>query len=271
MAALDRSTEHIEPADCRVPAAECLDVRFEAASTGTISNASSTFDMNSPTTVLSVFHFAGHRRAWAFAQMAFARRLMRRQAGLRFYRLLGSGRGIGFSRLPDWGRYGLLSVWESDERAQEFLNTSAMMGHYAAHAERIATVVLRTRTAHGSWGGSNPFLPASTDRPAADAPVAVLTRATIRPSRLAAFWRQVDPVRDALIDAPGLRGSIGIGELPLVRQATFSIWEHPESMQRFAYATDAHREAVRRTRSERWYSEELFARFDVMAHIGRFP
>jgi hypothetical protein len=39
-------------------------------------------------------------------------------------------------------------------------------------------------------------------------------------------------------------------------------------MQAFAYKTVAHREAMRRTRAENWYREELFARFVPVASEG---
>jgi hypothetical protein len=39
-------------------------------------------------------------------------------------------------------------------------------------------------------------------------------------------------------------------------------------MQAFAYASPAHREVIRRTRDERWYAEELFARFRLLGTEG---
>jgi len=53
-----------------------------------------------------------------------------------------------------------------------------------------------------------------------------------------------------------------------VEQATFSIWKNLEKMNYFAYKHAAHAEVVRLTRERNWYSEELFARFQV---IGTVP
>ena len=101
--------------------------------------------------------------------------------------------------------------------------------------------------------------------------VAVLTRATINWRRLWAFWRTVPAASRAAQGAEGLRFSLGLGELPLVRQATFSVWNSLTEMQRFAYHSEAHRVAIQRTRTERWYSEELFARFRVLASAPLTP
>jgi heme-degrading monooxygenase HmoA len=206
--------------------------------------------------------------------MAFARPLLRNVPGLRFWKLLGTGAGSSFSSSPDWGRYAMLGVWESEAAARAFLRDSRLMLHYRNRIERSATVILRTLSAHGAWDGSNPFLPVDpVETGAGSMPgmLGVLTRATIRPRHLRAFWRDVPAASRALEKAPGLVASIGVGELPLIRQATFSLWRDTEAMKRYAYGTAEHREVIERTRREGWYSEELFARFAVIDIIGEFP
>ena len=42
-----------------------------------------------------------------------------------------------------------------------------------------------------------------------------------------------------------------------------------EDMQAFAYATRQHTEIIHKTREERWYSEELFVRFKIIAEYGK--
>jgi hypothetical protein len=117
----------------------------------------------------------------------------------------------------------------------------------------------------GRWGGTE--LPVVAADPGSG-PVAALTRASIRPARLVAFYRSVAAVDARLAAAPGLLASVGIGEWPLARQATFSLWRSAAELRAFAYGGGAHLAVVRRTRAERWYAEDLFARFTPLASAG---
>jgi len=65
---------------------------------------------------------------------------------------------------------------------------------------------------------------------------------------------------------PDRRDRIGRG--PFVFQATFSLWASLPDAQGFAYREAQHAEAIRRTRAEGWYREELFARFNPIAAYG---
>ena len=198
--------------------------------------------------------------------MAFARPKLRQAPGLLFWKLLGSGHGRGFSLRPNWSRYGLLAVWENAEAQKKIFETSSLLQAYRRHADEVWTVWLLPIEAHGAWSGVNPFLRLTTSP--TDGPIAILTRATIRLSRLRAFWSAVPAASHALDEATGLLASIGIGEAPFIRQATFSLWRSVDDMEAFAYRTPAHREAMRRTRAENWYREELFARFVPVASEG---
>lgn len=225
----------------------------------------------SPLTTLSIFSFERGSRWWAFKQMGLARPALAKAPGLRFYKLMGSGRGLVFSLKPDWSRYALLAVWEDEASARRFLADSSFMEQYRNHAGRISTLMLRTLSAHGLWSGTNPFLPPYPGLSKEVTPLAVLTRATIRPSRLPAFWQRAPQVSDKLTHAPGLLASIGVGEVPFITQATLSLWQDLDAMRQFAYQSPQHRQTIERTRREKWYSEDLFARFAVLEQIGEFP
>ncbi|MGC5013505.1 spheroidene monooxygenase [Streptosporangium sp. DT93] len=109
---------------------------------------------------------------------------------------------------------------------------------------------------------------AGTGMPGPGGPVAVLTRASVRPSRLVPFYRSVPEVDRLLAEQDGRLASVGIGEWPLARQGTFSLWRDEAAMRDFAHRGRAHRQVIGRTRAERWYSEDLFARFTPYASEG---
>jgi hypothetical protein len=227
-----------------------------------------------PIVTLTLFGFRGIWKLWAFAQMAFARPALMLLPGLRFWKLLGSGRDHGFSLRPDPSRYGLLTVWDELETAERFMSRSRLMRAYRRHASETWTVWLRPLRSHGAWDGADPFAwddPSAGPRAGAKragGPIAVLTRATIRPAKARSFWTHVGPTSSSLATADGVLAATGLGEFQVLRQATFSLWRDEGSVKRFAYEQAAHRDVVARTRSERWYAEELFARFEPFASEG---
>ncbi|MEU8383068.1 spheroidene monooxygenase [Streptosporangium sp. NPDC048865] len=116
--------------------------------------------------------------------------------------------------------------------------------------------------------GNTSGLPGGAHRPDPGGPVAVLTRASIRPARLVAFYRSVPGVDRLLAEQDGCLASVGVGEWPLARQGTFSLWRDAAAVRDFAHRGRAHRQVIGRTRAEGWYSEELFARFSPYASEG---
>lgn len=119
---------------------------------------------------------------------------------------------------------------------------------------------MKPLVSRGLWNGQNPF--SVPQAPAGQSgAIAVLTRASIRKKYLYRFWKYVPHSQRPLEKSKGLLYSKGIGETPFIDMATFSLWESREAMQAYAYGTEAHREAIRRTRELGWYREELFARF----------
>jgi hypothetical protein len=199
--------------------------------------------------------------------MGLHRPQLRRTPGLRFWKLLGSAGGPAFGPW-DPRRYALFTVWESSAALDDFEAHSPVIAAYRRAADEIWTVRLAPLRWYGAWGGVNPFAGAQPADSPATGPWAILTRATIRPRRLRAFRRAAEPISARLARRPGLIASIGLGEAPLVFQATFSLWAGLSEVQRFAYQEAEHAAVVRRTRAEGWYREELFARFRPFASYG---
>jgi heme-degrading monooxygenase HmoA len=226
-----------------------------------------------PLTTLTIFTLKPGLRRWGLAQMGTSPRELRQVAGLRFFQLLGSGAANGFGLRPNLRRYGLLAVWDDADAAAAFFTQHPLWAGYKQRSLETWQLHLAPLKSHGRWDQQNPFdYPTlndfQADTTAPTVPVAVLTRASIRWWKTPRFWRFVEPTSAALARAPGVLAAIGLGELPIVRQATFSVWESAQAMQQYAYHDATHREVIQLTRRENWYSEELFARFQVLGSAG---
>jgi hypothetical protein len=212
------------------------------------------------TGTIASFHLMRYPDMTAMRYMAFDRPLLRRTRGLEFWRLLGTGRGTSMSLGADLRRWAMLAVWRDEASLERFLERSPIAARWRTEAREAWHVRLAPVASRGRWGGVEPF-GALDGQARAEGPVAVLTRASIRVSRLAAFYRSIGPVDRDLRAQDGCLASVGVGEWPLARQSTFSLWRDAAAVRAFAYRGDAHRQVIGRVRDEAWYSEELFARF----------
>jgi hypothetical protein len=216
------------------------------------------FDME-PVVLIGFFRYLDGVSKWkAFQRMGRPPLLKENPEGLQFWKMLGVGGGKGFSVLPDFSTYCLLTVFDSEANAEAFVQSSVVSLHLEGCASH-GFVYMRTLASHGLWSGLNPFLPVEEMAP--DRPLAVITRAAIKPGLAWKFWRYVPAVSASMQSFPGKIFSKGVGEWPVFMQATFSIWTHFDAMKSYAYDNPAHREMIQKTRSLGWYSEELFARF----------
>lgn len=182
-----------------------------------------------------------------------------------FWKLMGCGRNGTFDLNPDWQQWALLAVWDSKE---DFENSSFIQSWWNTLAYEKWTIFAVPIGSHGKWDNKQPFGKPAPDNNTLNGPIGVLTRATIRISKLKGFWSNVQPVARLMDSSPGYITSVGIGEAPFFRQATFSIWENTDSMKAFAYGSKEHSEVIRKTRQENWYSEEMFARFRIISSTG---
>ncbi|GAC1439581.1 MAG: hypothetical protein NVSMB63_05000 [Sediminibacterium sp.] len=187
---------------------------------------------------------------------------------INFWKLMGCGRNGGFDRIPDWWQWALLEV-----RDEAFIPGSLsptpdfLRSWWKFFRCEIWTLELEPLEGRGKWDGKEVFGPLATQS-GYEGLIGVLTRATIRPVALRRFWKQVDGVADRMKESPGFIVSIGIGEIPWIKQATFSLWDSKALMKQFAYQMQEHTTVIRKTREEDWYSEEMFVRFRPLASHG---
>jgi len=199
-------------------------------------------------------------KVWAFGMMQKSHTYLKNTEGLQFYKLMGSGKGDGFNPFPDWSIYALLTVWDKKEDIDSFLELHELPKKYKNNASEVVHIHMRCVKSHGYWSGVQPFIPHPDLNPES-ALIAVITRATIRWHKLRKFWKYVPTASNPITGAKGLLYTKGIGEVPIVQMATFSLWNSLKDMKRYAYESTDHRTAIELTRKYNWYKEELFARF----------
>jgi len=214
--------------------------------------------------VLLLLELAPGTLTWGWSRIVLGALPLRRLPGLVFAKALGSGHRGGFGLRPGLQRQGLFTIFDSERAADAFIAASPVMQAYRAHAAELCIAKLRATSSRGSWSGQGM---AVTAAPASSGPVAALTRASIRPHKAVAFWRNSPPAEAALEQAAGCRLAVGLGEAPLLRQATFSVWDNPAAMDAYA-RSGAHLAAIRAAYGQGHFSESMFARFALLQLSG---
>lgn len=218
-------------------------------------------------TTLSLFRFDTlPAQIWVMGQMALARLSLMRMRDVGFWKLCGSGRGEGFDLRPNLQVWAILATWPDAATAFAATQTAPLYKRWQSRASESWTVVLQPISARGAWSGRAPFVPQG-DIPEG-APIAALTRASLRLRTALRFWSRVPSISDVIGDDPNVLFKIGVGEMPLLHQVTFSIWPDTQSMAHFARGNGPHGRAIAAVRSEGWFSEELYARFAVLGDYG---
>lgn len=218
--------------------------------------------------VVASFHLARFPGAIGpVVRVPFDRRALRRADGARFAKLLGTGRDTRMAASADLRRWAIFAVWDDVADLDRFRSGHPLSDRWERTALERYDLTLEPLGARGSWDGTDPLDGASTSTGLAG-PVAVLTRAAVRWTKVPAFLRAVPGVDVTPATTDGLLATLGIGELPVGRQATFSLWQDAEAVRAFAYRGPAHADVIRRTRDEGWYGEEWFARFRPVASSG---
>ena len=201
--------------------------------------------------------------------MGLDRPLLARTPGLRFWRLLGTGRGRDDDAERRPAPLGAVRGLGGRRRARR------LRARRDRHSAGASSAARRTRsassrcarTAHGAaptpcQGRAGSRRARSRSSPARRSGPRSSSRSTARSHRPPATWR----------GGEGLLASLGAGEWPVARQATFSLWRSLADAQAYAYKRADHRDVIRATRAGGWYAEELFARFRPYRsvwHVGR--
>ena len=227
-------------------------------------------ESNIQTVTISFFRFDGIlQKIWAFAQMGFARRKLKRIDAMMFFKLFGSGTGEGFTPYPNTSVYAILGVWENLDLAESIIGNEDIFAKYRKISVENWTVFLTPISSKGKWDRCNPFKPINKE------PIdfkknmlAALTRATIKPSILLNFWSKVPAISKMIGQNENVVFKMGLGEIPWFHQVTFSIWPNAEAMSEFARKDGPHASAIKSVREGQWFSEELYARFRVQKATG---
>ena len=213
--------------------------------------------------VLLLAELAPGSLAWGWSRIVLGATPLRGVAGMRFAKALGSGQRGGFGLKPSLTRQGLFAVFDGEAAANDFA-AGAVVERYRAHAGELCLLTLRATSCRGQWSGHAIGVSADAD---AQAPVASLTRASIRPHKALRFWSRSPPAEAALERADGCVLAMGLGEAPLLRQATFSLWDHQAAMDAYA-RSGAHQQAIRDALRDDWFSESMFVRFAPLRISG---
>lgn len=217
---------------------------------------------------IASFHLIRERRGrapLAMARLGTDRLRLRNVAGLAFWRLMGTGSGSDTGPGIDARRTAMFAVWDDEADLDRFLADHHIPRRWRS-AEEHFDVRLRFVSGHGQWRGFDVLDGLETGT--GDGPMAVITRADVRRRSWREFGRAGREVDDELHDAEGLIDVVGIGEAPVGRLATFSLWASNGAIQTYAFASPRHLQVIEQTRAGDWYREELFARFEPFGASG---
>lgn len=214
-------------------------------------------------------------QAWGWTRLVRGTGALRNVPGLLFSKVMGSGHEGGFSLRPSTTHQGMVCMLGTAREAQDFLE-SPIVREARERSRESWTGLLAVTSARGQWDGQAWGLSSSEalgahagDAALHAAPIAVLTRASVRPRKVAAFWRHAPASQEGMQDAPGCRLAVGLGEAPVLRQCTFSLWRDVPSMEGYA-RSGAHGAAAQAAYRHDYFSESMFVRMKLLAADGQW-
>lgn len=183
-----------------------------------------------------------------------------RVPGVTFFKVLGSGYEGGFGVRPSFSHQGLFAVFGDDAAADAWLASSHQLKLYRERSTSWLTMKLRAYASRGAWDGVQP-VSLSVEKPSSGV-IASLTRGSIRLSRARTFWSHAAGAQEAIAATPECLLAVGLGEAPLFRQCTFTLWRSEGALDAWS-RSGAHSRASQAALSGGHFSESLFARFVV--------
>ena len=227
--------------------------------------------------VILLVDLAAQHRTWGWLRLVNGAAVFRDLPGLRFVKVMGSGQGGGFGLRPSSSHQGLVCLFEDQQQAQAFCSGPEIQA-YVQRAREYWLGTLAVTSVRGQWDQQSWAVtpqaclnaePAGQGGSTAPGLVAALTRASIRPAKALSFWRYATPAQADLGHAAGCRLAMGLGEAPLVRQCTFSVWDDVESLVAYAHQ-GAHKVAIAAAARHGYFSDSLFARMRVLRMCGHW-
>jgi spheroidene monooxygenase len=231
--------------------------------------------------VVLLADFLRQHQGWGWLRLVAGATPYKDVPGLTTVKVMGSGHGGGFSLRPSATHQGLICTFSHLDLALKFLDSPAVQA-YRSRARECWTGVLSVLSARGHWdkqgwqvssaqalgvSGDQASQGQGLDGMAHIRPFAVLTRASIVPTKAMAFWRYAPAAQSDLGQAPGCLLAMGLGEAPLVRQCTFSLWQDTAAMLAYAHQ-GAHQVASAAAYKHQFFSESMFVRMQVLQMAG---
>lgn len=231
--------------------------------------------------VVVLVNFQRQHHTWAWMRLVQGPAALKDIPGLVFSKVMGSGAGGGFGLRPSPSHQGLITLFDHADQARAFM-AGPVVQAYRERAADLWCGLLEVESARGMWDGQawgathTSQLGSHGDAANDDGlvqdtrPLAALTRASIRPAKAMEFWRNAPAAQNAMQTARGCTLAMGLGEAPLIRQCTFSLWKDTPAMLAYAHQ-GAHQQAIEAAYKNQYFSESLFVRMRLLDHQGRWP
>ena len=182
--------------------------------------------------------------------------------GLKFIKLFGTGSREGFSFIPDFSSYVIITSWKNDHFRKKFIAKNSIINEIINRSSSRVEIKIDPYSFKGSWNGINPFKNSSLY---SGGKIIVITRARVRFNKLINFLINTSLAAKSIKSHNGAEFYKGIGELPIIEQATISIWKSEQEMKDYAYSDKNHLKIINKARKDKWYSEELFVRSNILS------